>query len=200
MSEYVQVSAVYADTAIDFLQRTGELRLAAPAMAFQWKGRTNMQSEFAFDQVYLNRENLVVALARDFLGEYESSRRVHLLHAAWFRDRRLIVENPVRRRITGTEYEMLCRKIEAMAAGRQDLASDIQLPPWTQGLYDRCIKDGVRSFRGRTGEAQFTQELTFQSSVMPGGLVEVVFKGAHEEICPDEGMDESDRSTAADRG
>lgn len=70
------------------------------------------------------------------------------------------------RELTGSEYEMICRKLEAHAVGDKVGADSYVLPPWTIGIYEKAVADGRKSLRGRTSLVAMPFTMTFEQAVM----------------------------------
>lgn len=77
--------------------------------------------------------------------------------------RNITVETRRSRPMNGTEYEMLCRKLEARSRGG---GQDISLPEWTKTIYDKAISDGLTSFRGRTALVNIPYSITLQQAII----------------------------------
>lgn len=82
------------------------------------------------------------------------------------------------RYLSGTEYEMLCRKLEAHRRGDRRAAEDIQLPPWTAGLFEQALSEGIPSFRGRSALVTIPFTLSFEQARLDHGLREPAGRAA----------------------
>lgn len=69
------------------------------------------------------------------------------------------VEGYNKRALTGTEYEMICRRLEGQ--------NEIHLPPWTYPIYERAVRDGLRSFRGLSAFVTVPYTMTLAQAAIP---------------------------------
>lgn len=60
----------------------------------------------------------------------------------------VVVQGTRSRAVNGTEYEMLCRKLEAHRRGDKKAEAELSLPAWTSELYEKAVADGRASLRG----------------------------------------------------
>lgn len=152
---FVCVDPVYGNLAIPYLVDKNVLRIAPVPGRLLDK----------FNHAYETAGGRVVALVRTRCLEYGAQAQMWMLDREWFDARSLEVSVPHRRRLSGTEYEMLCRKLEARACAVGSAESDIILPPWTQEIYDACISRGETSFRGKTAWITWHTALSFREAI-----------------------------------
>jgi hypothetical protein len=70
------------------------------------------------------------------------------------------------RELTGTEREMISCKLEARARGDAAKEAEYQLPPWTIGIYQKAVADGLKTFRGRTSQVAMPFTMTFEQALI----------------------------------